>query len=55
MGGENVFADQMDVRGPESIDRGLWAQVFQGGNIIHERVEPDIGDVILVERQLDAP
>ena len=27
----------------------------EGGDVVEERVEPDVGDVVLVERKLDAP
>ena len=27
----------------------------ESGDIVEERVEPDVGDVVLVERKLDAP
>ena len=55
MGGEDVFADQVNIRGPELIEGGFFRQVFKGRDIIYERVEPDIRDVAVVERQLDAP
>ena len=55
VGGENVLANQVDIRRPELIERRFFRQVFEGRDIIHQRVEPDIRDVIFIKRQLDAP
>ena len=55
MCGENVLADKMNVSWPELIERRFLRQIFKGRDIIRERVEPDVRDVVFVERQLDAP
>ncbi len=53
---QNVLADEVDVGRPESMaDRLLTRQVFQSGHIIHQRVEPDVGDILLIEGQFNAP
>jgi hypothetical protein len=53
---QDVFADQMDVRRPESqTGRPAVRKILERRDVIDERVEPDIGDVLLVEGQFDAP
>ncbi len=49
---EDVLGDEvLDVR-PVALDRPA---VDQGRVVVDERVEPDVGDVLLVPRQRDAP
>ena len=55
VGREDVLADEMHISGPESIDGRFGLQVLERGDVIHERIEPDVGHVVLIERQLDAP
>ena len=55
MGRENVLPYQMHVGGPVPVDRGLLQQILQPGDVVHERVEPDIGDVVGVEGKFDTP
>ena len=58
-GDEDVLADDMGGGGPETAKGGEWAsglsQVTGEGEIIDEGVEPDVGDVLGVKGQLDAP
>ncbi len=55
MRGENVFADELVRGGPPLVEFGVVAFVADGGDVVEQRVEPDVGDELLVERQLDAP
>ena len=68
---QDVFADDMNVGGPESEFRvasfefrveggksyqhGRIAVRGGDGDVVDQRIEPDIGDVVPVERQRNAP
>ena len=58
-GHQNVFADDVRVAGPEFLEigqtRSVLSKVSGEGGVIHQRVEPDIGDVIPVEGEFDPP
>mgnify|MGYP000863211331 CR=1 FL=1 len=54
--GENIFPDQMDIGGPVTQSGRLsLRQVFERGDVIDQRIEPDVGDIVLVEGKFDAP
>src|ERR1700757_3692430 len=56
---ENVLADDMGLAGPELVKirqaRILVGEVAGKGDIVQKSVEPNIGHVIRIERELDAP
>ena len=56
MGGENVFPNEMNISRPKVMaNRFLTRQIFQRRNVIDQRVEPDVGDVVRIEGEFDAP
>ena len=56
MGREDILPDKMDIGRPESICQWFPGRRYSNAEtVIHQRVEPDIGDVVIVERQFDAP
>ena len=55
MGTEDVLSDQMVGGGPPCLELRVVRQITDGGDIVDERVEPDVGDIVRVERQFDAP
>ena len=55
MRGEDVLADEVVRRGPEAFEARIRGAVAGCGDVIGQRVEPDVGDVLRVEGQLDAP
>ena len=55
MRGQNVFTNELVRRWPPLVELGVIALVADGGDVVQERVEPDVGDEILVERQFNAP
>ena len=55
MRGKDILADQVMCLFPVFFETRLIFAVADRGNIIDERIEPDIADIILVERQFDPP
>ncbi len=55
VGGENVLADEVDGAGPAAGKGRVVALVAHGGDVVHQRVEPHVADVVGVEGQFDAP
>ena len=55
--GENIFPDQMDIGGPVTSRAGRLSLrgYSRAGDVIDQRVEPDVGDVVLIEGKFDAP
>ena len=53
--GEDILADQLHLRGPAAREVLLIAAIADGADVVHEGVEPDIADVLVVERQVNAP
>jgi len=53
---QDVLADHVHVRGPERpVVLVVVGAVAEGGDVVGERVDPDVGDVLLVLWQRDAP
>ena len=56
MEADNFLADQMDIRRPVLLEqRVIVRAVAQRGNVIAQRVNPDVHRVLLVERDRNAP
>ena len=56
MEADNFLADQMDIRRPVLLEqRVIVRAVAQRGNVVAQRVNPDVHRVLLVERDRDAP
>lgn len=53
MEAEDVFADELNVGGPEIRDVGVW--VAEDGEVVGKGVNPDIHDLVGVARDGDAP
>ncbi len=55
MRGQDVLADQVVGSRPPLVELQVVAPVAHGADVVHERVEPDVADIVLVEGQVDAP
>jgi len=55
VGGEDVFADQVVAGGPPFLKGLRVLEIADARDVVDERVEPDVADVIGVERQLNSP
>ena len=53
--GQDVLADQVHRRGPQAVEACLVRQVSGRGEIVEQRVEPDIAHVARIKGQGDAP
>jgi hypothetical protein len=58
-GHEDILADDVGVGGPEVLETrqavAAIGKVTGKGDVVDERVKPDVGDVAGIEGQLDAP
>jgi len=54
MGFEDVLGDNVLGHGPEGLEQ-LAVRVSETGYIVEQGIEPDIGDIILIKREGDAP
>ena len=52
---QDVLADRVDVRGPQLVEPVGIVDVAGRGDVVRQRVEPDVGDVGCVPRQRHAP
>ena len=52
---QDVLADRVDVGGPHPREPLGSVGVARGGDVVRERVEPDVADVLRVPGQRDAP
>ena len=52
---QNVLADQVDVGRPDRRELLVVLAVADGGDVVQQRVEPDVDDLLVVPRQGDAP
>ena len=51
----DVLADDVQVRRPVAPERRLLVGKADGGDVVGERVDPDVHDVLFVAGHLDAP
>ena len=51
---QNVLGHDVLGVGPEFLE-AVTVREIQGRHIIEKRVEPDVGDIVRVERKRDAP
>ncbi len=53
---QDILPDEVDIGRPEPVtNRFLARKIFQRGHVIDQGIEPDIGDVVVIERQFNAP
>jgi hypothetical protein len=52
---ENVLADEVEIGRPPPAESRIVGPITGNGDVIHQCIEPDIGDVVSVEREFDAP
>ena len=55
VGGKNVLADQVIGGRPPLLERFVVLPVADAGDVVDQRVEPDVADVVAVERKFDSP
>ncbi len=55
VGRQDILADQLQRGRPPAAEALLVGPVADGGDIVHQRIEPDIRHESVVERQLDPP
>jgi hypothetical protein len=51
----HVLADHVEVRGPELLPQLAAVGIADAGDIVGQSVEPDVHDVVVAARHLDAP
>ena len=52
---DDVLTNEVIVNGPMAIEHFIVCSVTNSGDVIGERIKPDIGDVLVIPRQLNAP
>ena len=53
--GQDVLSDEMGAVGPERREPVIVCCISGRGDVVDEGVEPDVGDIIGIERDLDPP